>query len=251
MTGGLGGGGLVLALPLALLAGLVSFASPCVLPLVPGYLAYVGGTAEGRTSARASRGPRGGRGRVALGAALFVAGFTVVFVVAGFVVGTLGALVASRLDLVTRLAGVVVIVLGLVFLGRVTWAQRTLKPRVAPRIGLVGAPVLGAVFALGWSPCIGPTLGAIWALSLNGASAATGVLLAVVYSLGLGVPFIVVALGLGWATRSVGALRRHIRAINVVGGLALVAIGVLMVSGLWNAWVLELQGVIPDFVPIV
>ena len=244
MTDPVGGavlsGGLLVAIPLALLAGFVSFASPCVLPLVPGYLGYIGGFASGE---------RAGRGRLLLGVALFVLGFTVVFVAFGVLFGTAGLLLRPWLDLISRIAGAVIILMGLVFIGMFGIAQRTLKPRVKVATGLVGAPLLGIVFALGWTPCLGPTLVAVNAIVLDQGDPWRGGLLAAVYAVGLGVPFLVLALGLGWATSSVAWLRRHIRAINIAGGALLILIGVLMVTGLWQALMSQLTAVINGFVP--
>jgi Cytochrome c biogenesis protein len=234
---------LLLTVPIAVLAGLISFASPCILPLVPGYLAYVGGFTDGRSAA--ARGDRGGQRRLVLGVALFVLGFAAVFVLTGFIFGAVGFWLIQWRDLITRIAGVVLIVLGLVFVGQFTFLQRTFKPRWRPITGLAGAPLLGIIFAIGWSPCTGPTLAAITTLSLSGGSAWQGAVLALFYALGLGVPFVLIALGLGWASGAVAFLRRHIRAINVVGGALLVVIGLLMVSGVWNAWMIQLQGVLP------
>ncbi|BDZ45592.1 cytochrome c biogenesis CcdA family protein [Naasia aerilata] len=240
-------GPLALALPVALLAGLVSFASPCVLPLVPGYLAYIGGFADGRSSAADRR----GRLRLAGGVGLFVLGFAVVFVGFGIAFGAAGFWLIQWRDLLTRLAGVVVIVLGLVFVGRFGVFQRTVRTRWQPVAGLAGAPLLGAVFALGWTPCIGPTLAAILGISLDGGSPWHGAALGLAYALGLGIPFVLVALGFGWATASIAFLRRHIRAINLTGGVLLVAIGVLMVTGVWNAWMLQLGSVIGGYVTVI
>jgi len=249
--GGIGevitGGQLLLALPVALLAGLVSFASPCILPLVPGYLAYIGGFSDGRSTAAA--GDRRGRNRLILGVVLFVAGFAFVFVVGGFVFGALGFWLIQWRDLVTRIAGVLVIVMGLVFVGQFTFLQRTIKPSWRPATGIAGAPLLGAVFAVGWSPCTGPVLAAISTMSFAGGSPWQGSLLALIYAVGLGLPFVLLAVGLSWASGAVAFLRRNIRAINIAGGLLLILIGVLMVSGIWNEWMLWLQGVIPSFVP--
>ncbi|WP_291050263.1 cytochrome c biogenesis protein CcdA [Herbiconiux sp.] len=240
-------GQLLLAIPIALLAGLVSFASPCVLPLVPGYLAYVGGISD--AGARAEGGSRkAGRRRMFLGIALFILGFSVIFLAYSAAFGALGTWLVVWQDAITRIMGVVVIVLGLVFIGQFSFLQRTFKPSWRPATGLAGAPVLGIVFGLGWTPCIGPTLGAIQALSLTSGSAWSGVLLGLFYCIGLGVPFLLVALGLDWVTGSVSFLKRHIRTINIVGGALLVAIGVLMVSGLWTIWIYQLQAVINGFV---
>jgi cytochrome c-type biogenesis protein len=231
-------GALWIAIPLALAAGLVSFLSPCVLPLVPGYLGFLGGQVE--SSAR--RGENG-RGRLMLGVLLFIAGFTVVFMAAVVLGGTLGRFFIEYQDLITRLLGLVVVLLGLVFVGLFGFAQRTLKPAVRGNVGLVGAPLLGLALGIGWAPCIGPTLGAIIAVSWNLGDPGRAAILGLAYSLGLGVPFLLVAAGFGWASRSVGFLRRHIRAVNIIGGVLLIALGVLMVSGVWGSLMSYLQGV--------
>lgn len=246
---------LLLTVPVALLAGLISFASPCILPLVPGYLAYIGGfTGETAAAARVTGGgtttisaERTGQGRLVLGVALFVLGFAAVFVLTGFVFGALGFWIIQWRDLITRIAGLVLIVLGLVFVGQFTFLQRTFKPRWRPITGLAGAPLLGVIFAVGWSPCTGPTLTAILSMSYSSGSAWQGAVLALFYALGLGVPFVLIALGLGWASGAVTFLRRHIRVINIVGGALLIVIGILMVTGVWNHWIIALAGVIPSF----
>jgi cytochrome c-type biogenesis protein len=234
-------GNLALALPVALLAGLVAFASPCVLPLLPGYLAYIGGFAG--SADKNVRGARQ-RGRLLLGVALFVLGFSVVFVGLTLVAATAGALLIPWQGLITRIAGVLLIAMGLVFIGQFSFLQRSFKPQWRTTTGLAGAPLLGIVFGIGWTPCIGPTLGAVISLSLNGGNPGRGVLLGVVYCLGLGIPFLLVALGLNWVTGSVAWLKRHIRAINIIGGSLLIAIGLLMVSGVWQLLIAQLQGVI-------
>lgn len=236
-------GSLLIALPLALLAGLVSFASPCVLPLLPGYLGYVGDLSDS--------GSRAGRRRMLLGVLLFVLGFSSIFVTLGLLFGTAGLLLVPWMDLITRIAGVVIILMGLVFIGMFTSMQRMIKPRWKVATGLTGAPFLGIVFGLGWAPCIGPTLAAVLALSLNGGSPARGALLGAVYCLGLGIPFLLVALGLNWATGSVNWLKRHIRIINIIGGMLLLLVGAVMVSGLWTRLMSSLGGVISGFVPAI
>ena len=234
-------GPLFVAIPIALFAGLVSFLSPCILPLVPGYLAYIGGVtgSDGRP----------GRRRLLLGVLLFILGFTLVFTLTIGAFGVVGTWLVRYSDLIIRISGVLVIALGLVFIGQFTFLQRTIKPGWLPRTGLAGAPLLGIVFGLGWTPCLSPTLATITALSLSSGSAAQGVVLGVAYSLGLGIPFLLIALGFGWVATSVAWAKRHIRAINIIGGALLVLIGLLMVSGLWTILMGEIGGVINDFVP--
>jgi cytochrome c-type biogenesis protein len=235
-------GNLLFALGLAVLAGFISFASPCVLPLVPGYLGYVGGF-----TTEAER-PR--RRRLVAGVALFVLGFSIVFVVFGILFGTAGLVLKTHLDLITRIAGVIVILLGLVFIGQFSFMQRTVRPRWTAATGLAGAPILGIVFGLGWAPCIGPTLAAVLAISFNGGSPARGAILGVAFCIGLGVPFLLVALGLSWVARSTAWLRRHIRLVNIIGGAILIVIGLLMVTGIWNEFLsVWLAGVNHGFKP--
>lgn len=242
-------GPLLLALGACVLAGLVSFASPCVVPLVPGYLSYLAGvvgaeappvTVESARNARTAVASRGSaRLRVAGAAALFVAGFTVVFVLAATTVfGTMQALDVNR-ELLQRVGGVVTIVMGLAFIGLIPVLQR--DTRMEPRrfSGIVGAPLLGAVFALGWTPCLGPTLSGVISVSVGtqGATAVRGVALIVAYCLGLGLPFIILAFGSATALRGVGWLRRNSRTIQVIGGLLLVAVGIALVTGSWDLFV--------------
>lgn len=232
-------GGLLLGAPVALAAGVLSFASPCVLPLVPGYLGYVGGV---------DRAGGSGRGRLVLGSALFVLGFSLVFVLTFVVFGAAGYFLIRWQDLITRLAGVLVAVLGVVFIGGLGPLQRRLAPEWRPRAGLIGAPLLGAVFAVGWTPCIGPMLGVIQSLALSSGSVGTAAMLAVCYSAGLGLPFVLLAVGFGWATGAVAVLRRHIRTINLAGGALLVVVGVLMVSGVWSLAISALQSWVGGYV---
>jgi cytochrome c-type biogenesis protein len=241
-------GQMIVALPVALLAGILSFVSPCVLPLVPGYLGYVGGLTG---TAQDARGKRRDRARVLLGVLLFVLGFTVVFVAFNTAAGVLGSFFLEWRVVITRVLGVVVILMGLVFIGNFPLFQRTSKLSFSPKTGLIGAPLLGVVFGLGWSPCLGPTLAAITALSYNAGSAWQGFVLGLFYCLGLGVPFLLVALGLGWMSRSIAFVKRHIRAVNLLGGSLLVLIGVLMVAGVWTDLMSRLGSVIATYGTVV
>ena len=252
-------GSLILAIPLAFAAGAVSFLSPCVLPLVPGYLSYVTGLtgAELAGEAEAPRRPapsddtsttgsdlgtatikapsrQRAKGRVLAGSVLFVLGFTFVFVSYGVLFGAVGSVLQEHQDIITRVLGALVIVLGLAFLGLMPGAQYEWRLHRAPKLGLWGAPFLGVLFGLGWTPCIGPTLGAVLTLAVNEASAARGALLSAVYCLGLGLPFVVVGLLYRHALGTIGWVRRHNQLVMRLGGLMLVAIGVLLVTGLWG-----------------
>lgn len=251
-------GSMLLALPLAALAGLVSFASPCVLPLVPGYLGYVSGMAATSVGAGGDRGgaadgarPTAGRARVLAGVGLFVAGFTVVFVVLGVLAGSVGRVLVAHADLLSRVLGVVVIAMGLTFAGWLPLGRREWRVHLAPRAGLWGAPLLGLVFGLGWVPCIGPTLVAVYTLALDQASAGRGAALSVAYCVGLGVPFLLVALGLEGSQRAMGWLRRHRVAVMRAGGGLLVLVGIALVTGLWSTVTDGLQGLVADFEPVV
>ena len=230
-------GNLLLAVPIALAAGFLAFASPCVLPLVPGYLAYIGGVTSGAELEQR-------RGRLLLGVALFVLGFSLVFVTFSIVFATAGLLLLPWIDLITRIAGVVVILMGLVFIGQVSFLQRTLAPRIQVATGLAGAPLLGIVFGLGWAPCIGPTLVAVNALVLNEGDIGRAAIIGLAYCLGLGIPFLLVAVGFRWVTGATDWLKRNIRVINIIGGAMLILIGLAMVTGLWQQFISSLGAVI-------
>jgi len=229
-------GPLLLALAVSVLAGLVSFASPCVVPLVPGYLSYLAGVVG---VDEADDAPAGARWRVAGSAALFVVGFTVVFLLGTVaVLGMTTTLITNQLVL-QRVGGVLTIVMGLVFVGYVPTLQRQL--RFAPRqlSTLAGAPLLGAVFALGWTPCLGPTLAGVItvASATDGASVARGIVLVIAYCLGLGIPFVLLAFGSAAAVGGLDQLRRHTRALQILGGVLLIAVGIALASGVWNDFV--------------
>lgn len=223
-------GSLLVALPMALVAGIVSFISPCVLPLVPGYLGFVSGISSSRS-------------RVMLGSALFVLGFSLVFVSFGALFGGLGGVVySSGLDWAQRVLGVFVFVFGLVLVGKFEWLQRTVKFQARPGLGSFGALLLGITFGLGWTPCIGPTLAAVLTLASKTGDPAKGALLAFVYALGIGIPFLLIAAGFGWAARSMQFFKRHIRKFNIAGGALLMVLGVLLALGLWDSLTAWLQG---------
>lgn len=243
-------GQLLVALPLAVLAGFVSFASPCVLPVIPGYLGVLGAVSDQAPSAQPTASatePPKRSGRVGLGAVLFVLGFSVIYVLTGAAFGQLGLWFLRYQHVITPILGVVVIAMGLIFIGVSGPWQRTIKLSKTPT-GLVGAPLLGAIFALGWAPCLGPTLVAIQSLSFDGASAARGALLAFAYCLGLGLPFVLAAVFWDRATRWIGWLKRHLRTINLIGGGMLIVIGVLMVTGVWQHFISMVGSWLPGYV---
>jgi cytochrome c-type biogenesis protein len=257
-------GSMLAALPVAAIAGAISFASPCVLPLLPGYVGYLGGMAgveAGRPAGRAGargRGPSaaggrrgGGGGRLLAGVLLFVAGFSAVFVLLSLVFSFAGIALQQWMDVILRVAGVLVILMGLAFMGFVPFLQNERRPHVAPRAGLWGAPLLGVVFGLGWAPCIGPTLAAVLTLSLDGADPARGVTLAVAYCLGLGVPFVLIAMAFSRSTRMLDFLRRHRRTIQLLGGGLLVLLGLALVTGLWATFSAYLQGLVASYQTVV
>ena len=238
-------GSILMAIPVALIAGAVSFFSPCVLPLLPGYLSYVTGLSGADI---VERGSAGVRGRMLTGSLLFVLGFSVVFVAVGGAFGQIGFWLTDHQATLTKVLGLMTVVLGLVFAGIVPWLQRDVRVHSVPAVGVTAAPMLGVLFGLGWTPCIGPTLGAV--LSLGGAFGANpsrSALLAFVYCLGLGIPFILAAVGFRRMMGAVAFVRRHQLWVMRLGGAMLVTVGLLMLTGVWADMIASMQGWIGGF----
>lgn len=233
-------GPLLLGMLAALLAGLVSFASPCVIPLVPGYISYLTGVVGGELDFD-EHGVRvkSKQARVAGAAALFILGFTVVFLLATVSVFGAISLIHLNADSLMRIGGVITILMGVVFMGAVPALQKDTRMQPKRWATIFGAPLLGGVFALGWTPCLGPTLAAIISVSVGteGMTAVRGIILVAAYCLGLGLPFLLIALGSAHAVKSVDFLRRHSRQIQVIGGIAMIVVGLLLLTGAWNQFI--------------
>ena len=230
-------GFLLVAFPIAILAGLISFVSPCVLPLVPGYLSFAAGYSKAR-------------GRVFLGSMLFVLGFSVLFISYGALFGGIGSRIATNDETITRVLGVITILLGLIFMGRFPM-MRTFSPKVATNGGLIGAPLLGFLFGVGWTPCIGPALATVQTLAFQESSAARGAILSFGYCIGLGAPFIASGLFLDKSARLRKFLTKRGDLISKIGGVFLVLIGIAQVLGLWTDLMISLRSLISDFAPVI
>jgi len=235
-------GALWAAVPIAFAAGIVAFLSPCVLPLAPGYISYI----TGLTGAELAD-VKGKRGQVLTGSLLFVLGFSVVFVSYGALFGSAGSFLLQYADVINRVLGVLVIVMGLAFIGLIPGLQREYKFHKAPKWGVAGAPLLGIVFGIGWSPCIGPTLTAVQSLAFAEASALRGAVLSFVYCLGLGLPFVLLALAFSRMAGAIGWVRRHYVWVMRIGGGMLILVGILLVTGLWTDFTVWLRVQVPGF----
>lgn len=236
------GGGLWLAIPVAFAAGVVAFLSPCVLPLAPGYVSYITGLTGAELAQRSGR-----SGQVLAGSVLFVLGFSVVFVSFGVLFGGVGSVLLEYADPITRVLGVVVIVMGLAFVGLIPGLQREWRFHRLPTWGVAGAPVLGVLFAIGWTPCIGPTLTAVQTMAFTEASALRGAMLSFVYCLGLGLPFVLLAFAFSRFAAALAWVRRHYVWVMRIGGGMLIIVGLLLVSGLWSDVMIWLRVQTPGF----
>jgi cytochrome c-type biogenesis protein len=234
-------GALLLAVPVAVIGGLVSFFSPCVLPLVPGYLSYVTGISGVDMAERK-------RGRMFAGASLFVLGFSAVFISTGSLFGYFGNNLQAHRSLISHLSGVLMILLGLFFMGLIPGlSQREFRFHARPTAGLVSAPLLGAAFGVGWTPCIGPTLMSALTLSAEGGDPARGALITTAYCLGLGVPFVIAALVFRKALGAFSWVKQHYQWVLRIGGTMMIVTGLLMVTGVWESWMQNMQGWVSDF----
>lgn len=231
-------GPLLVAAGVAALVGLIGFLSPCVLPLVPGYLSYVAGLSGAAVEQKHAQ------RRMVSGALLFVLGFTVIFVAEGVLFGSLGSAIRNHAAVIERVLGAVTVLMGVVFLGGIGVLQREVRIHRLPRAGLLGAPLLGAAFGLAWAPCLTPTFSAVYSLAFQQATAGRGAFLMLCYCLGLGVPFVLVAVGIGWVSGALGFVRRHARLVSQIGGVLLIVIGVLLLTGTWNHWMDELRSTV-------
>jgi cytochrome c-type biogenesis protein len=233
-------GSMLVALPIAVLAGAISFFSPCVVPLLPGYLSYVTGLSAAELGSDK-------RGRMLAGTALFVAGFSVVFILTGVLFGAAGDLLIDHQTAITRVLGALTVVLGLVFLGGFGFLQKDMRVHRVPAVGIAAAPLLGVLFGFGWTPCIGPTLGTVMTLATTEGSTGRGAALALVFSLGLGIPFIVAALAFRRMLGAVAWVRRHQLLVIRIGGVLMIAVGLLLLTGVWDAMTADLRQWVANF----
>ena len=230
-------GFLLTAFPIAVLAGLISFISPCVLPLVPGYLSFAAGFSNAR-------------GKLFLGSVLFVLGFSALFISYGVLFGELGARIATNEESITRVLGVLTILMGVIFLGAFPFMP-TIKPKIATNGGLIGAPLLGFLFGVGWTPCIGPALASVQALAFQESSAVRGAVLSFGYCIGLGLPFIASGVFLDKSEKLRKVLVKSGNKVSKVGGVLLIVIGLLQLTGLWTDFMIEMRSLITDFAPVI
>lgn len=231
-------GSLLLAIPLAFAAGVISFLSPCVLPLVPGYLSFAAGIAGARANSKRTK---LSRSRAFWGTLLFVTGFSIVFVSFGALFGAAGQFFIANQQIIQTISGVLIIILGLGFLGFIPVLQREVRVHRVPTGTLLGALIMGLTFGIGWTPCIGPTLAAVQGLAFSEANAQRGALLSAAFSFGLGLPFLIIGLMLERGVKAVSALRKHSKFIMQLGGALLILIGLLLVTGLWNEITITLR----------
>ncbi len=230
-------GFLLSAFPIAILAGLISYVSPCVLPLVPGYVAFAAGFSKSR-------------GRIFLGSLLFVFGFSILFISYGALFGQLGAEISSNEEMITRVLGLLTIVMGVIFLGAFP-LMPTVKPKISTQGGLIGAPLLGFLFGVGWTPCIGPALASVQALAFQESSAVRGAVLSLGYCIGLGLPFISSGLFLDRSEKLRKVLVKSGGKISTIGGVLLIIIGILQLTGLWTDLMIEMRSLISEFAPVI
>jgi cytochrome c-type biogenesis protein len=233
-------GSMLVALPIAVLAGAISFFSPCVVPLLPGYLSYVTGLSAAELGSER-------RGRMLAGTALFVAGFSAVFILTGVVFGAAGDALLEHQTAITRVLGALTVVLGLVFLGGFGFLQKDLRVHRVPAVGIAAAPLLGVLFGFGWTPCIGPTLGTVMTLAATEGSTGRGATLAMVFSLGLGIPFIVAALAFRRMLGAVAWVRAHQVLVIRIGGVLMIAVGLLLLTGVWDSMTADLRQWVSNF----
>jgi cytochrome c-type biogenesis protein len=233
-------GSMLVALPIAVLAGAISFFSPCVVPLLPGYLSYVTGLSAAELGSNR-------RGRMLAGTSLFVAGFSAVFILTGVLFGAIGNALLAHQTLITRILGAATVVLGLIFLGGFGFLQRDLRVHRVPAVGIAAAPLLGVLFGFGWTPCIGPTLGTVMNLAATEGSSARGAVLALVFSLGLGIPFIVAALAFRRMLGAVAWVRKHQLLVIRIGGVLMIAVGLLLLTGVWDSMTADLRQWVANF----